>query len=122
TAELSGMKVGTMIIVCYVISGALSALAGVFMTSRLAMGYAQFGLGAEQRAIAASVIGGASMSGGEGSVVGAFLGVLLLAIINNGFVLLNLSVYWQGVVNGLILVLAVGVDAIRRARRGEIRD
>lgn len=86
------------------------------------MGYAQFGLGAEQRAIAASVIGGASMSGGEGSVVGAFLGVLLLAIINNGFVLLNLSVYWQGVVNGLILVLAVGVDAIRRARRGEIRD
>ncbi|HHY48069.1 MAG TPA: ABC transporter permease [Firmicutes bacterium] len=120
-AELSGIKVGRMILACYVISGFLSALAGVFMTSRLAMGYAQFGLGAELRAIAASVIGGASMSGGEGSIGGTFLGVLLLAIINNGFVLLNFSVYWQGVVNGLILVLAVAVDAFRRARRGERR-
>lgn len=120
-AELSGMKVGRMLIVSYMISGFLAALAGVFMTSRLAMGFAQFGLGAELRAIAASVIGGASMSGGEGSIRGTLLGVLLLAIINNGFVLLNFSVYWQGVVNGLILVLAIGVDAFRRARRGERR-
>jgi ribose transport system permease protein len=121
-AELSGIKVGKMLIVSYILSGVLAAVAGVFMTSRLAMGYAQFGLGAEQRAIASAVIGGASMSGGEGSIFGTFLGVLLLAIINNGFVLLGLSVYWQGVVNGLILVIAVGVDAIRRMRRGEDRD
>jgi ribose transport system permease protein len=85
------------------------------------MGYAQFGLGAELKAICAAIIGGASMGGGEGSIIGAFLGVMLLAIINNGFVLLNLSIYWQGVINGLILVIAVTVDAIRRSRKGESR-
>jgi ribose transport system permease protein len=85
------------------------------------MGYAQFGLGAELKAISAAIIGGASMGGGEGSITGTFLGVMLLAIINNGFVLLNLSIYWQGVINGLILVIAITVDAIRRARKGESR-
>ena len=61
------------------------------------------------------------MGGGEGSIIGTFLGVMLLAIINNGFVLLNSSIYWQGVVNGLILVIAITVDAIRRARKGKSR-
>ena len=120
-AELSGINVSSIILAGYVISGFLSGLAAIFMTSRLAMGYAQFGLGAELKAICAAIIGGASMGGGEGSIIGAFLGVMLLAIINNGFVLLNLSIYWQGVINGLILVIAVTVDAIRRARKGESR-
>jgi len=120
-AELSGINVSLIVIAGYVITGFLSGLAGIFMTSRLAMGYAQFGLGAELKAICAAVLGGASMGGGEGSITGTFLGVMLLAIINNGFVLLNLSIYWQGVINGLILVIAITVDAIRRARKGESR-
>jgi len=62
------------------------------------------------------VLGGASFSGGTGSILGAALGVLLLAVISNGFVLLKLSVYWQGVVSGLILVVAIALDASRRWR------
>jgi ribose transport system permease protein len=78
------------------------------------MGYAQFGDLAELRAIAAAVLGGASFTGGTGSVLGSALGVLLLAIVLNGFVLLNLSIYWQSVASGLILLVAVGVDAAQR--------
>jgi ribose transport system permease protein len=116
-AELSGINVKLITYASYVICSLMAGLAAIFQTARLGMGYAQMGLGAELRAIAAAVIGGASLAGGgEGSIIGTFLGVMLLAIINNGFVLLNASIYWQGVVNGLILVIAVAVDAIRQVR------
>ncbi len=119
-ATLSGIDVGRLVCWGYVVSGLLAGLAAVFMTSRLAMGYARFGELAELRAIAAAVLGGASFSGGTGSILGTSLGVLLLAVILNGFVLLQLSVYWQGVVSGLILVVAVALDAYRR-RRNEVQ-
>jgi ribose transport system permease protein len=119
-ASLSGISVRRLVFGGYVISALLAALAAIFMTSRLAMGYARFGELAELRAIAAAVLGGASFSGGSGSILGSALGVLLLAVILNGFVLLRLSVYWQGVVSGLILVVAIAVDAYRR-RRNEAR-
>jgi len=115
-AALSGIPVVRLVFAGYVISALLAGLAAVFMTSRLGMGYARFGELAELRAIAAAVLGGASFSGGTGSILGSALGVLLLAVILNGFVLLNLSVYWQGVVSGLILVVAIAVDAWRRRR------
>lgn len=116
-AELSGINVNRIMYGSYVICSLMAGLAAIFQTARLGMGYAQMGLGAELRAIAAAVIGGASLAGGgEGSIIGTFFGVALLAIINNGFVLLNASIYWQGVVNGLILVIAVAVDAIRQVR------
>ncbi len=115
-AYLSGIDVRRLVFAGYVVSGLLAGVSALFMTSRLGMGYARFGEMAELRAIAAAVLGGASFSGGSGSVLGSVLGVLLLAIILNGFVLLNLSVYWQGVVSGAILVIAVAVDAIRRKR------
>jgi len=119
-AVLSGIDVGRLVFAGYVASALAAGLSAVFMTSRLAMGYARFGELAELRAIAAAVLGGASFSGGTGSILGAALGVLLLAVISNGFVLLRLSVYWQGVVSGLILVVAIAVDAGRR-RRNESR-
>ena len=119
-AVLSGISVGRLVFAGYVASALAAGLSAVFMTSRLAMGYARFGELAELRAIAAAVLGGASFSGGTGSILGAALGVLLLAVISNGFVLLKLSVYWQGVVSGLILVVAIAVDASRR-RRNESR-
>ena len=118
-AALSGIAVRRLVFAAYVVSALLAGLSALFMTSRLAMGYARFGEMAELRAIAAAVLGGASFSGGTGTVLGSALGVLLLAVILNGFVLLNLSVYWQGVVSGLILVAAIAVDALRRRRRAE---
>ena len=119
-ARLSGINVARITTAGYAISGLMAGLAAIFMTSRLAMGFFQFGLGAELRAIAAAVIGGASLAGGTGSILGTFLGVLLLAIINNGFVLLNGSPSWQSVVSGAILVIAIMVDAF--SRRHESRE
>jgi len=119
-ASLSGIAVGRLVFAGFVASALLAAVSAVFMTSRLAMGYARFGEQAELRAIAAAVLGGASFSGGSGSILGTALGVLLLAVILNGFVLLKFSVYWQGVVSGLILVVAIALDAYRR-RRNEAR-
>lgn len=119
-ARLSGIRVTRLLFFGFVISGLMSAISAIFMTSRLAMGFFQFGLGSELTAIAAAVIGGASLNGGSGNILGTFLGVLLLAIINNGFVLLNGSPNWQNVVSGAILVTALIVDAYRR--RKEERD
>jgi ribose transport system permease protein len=119
-ARLSGLPAARLTAAAYVVSAMCAALAALFMTSRLGMGYAKFGELGELRAIAAAVLGGATFSGGAGSVAGAALGVLLLAIVMNGFVLLNLSIYWQSVATGLIVVIAVGLDTARRRRRGEI--
>lgn len=119
-AALSGIRVTLVTFSGYVISSALAGVAAVFMTSRLAMGFFQFGLGSELNAIAGAVIGGASFAGGSGNLLGTFLGVLLLALIRNGFVLLNGSPNWQGVVSGAIVFLAIAVDAYRR--RHETRE
>lgn len=115
-AELSGHDVKLVLFFGYVISSLMAGVAGILMTSRLAMGFSGFGQLAELRAIAAAVIGGASFSGGEGSIIGAALGVILLALINNGFVLLNGPPDWQQAVSGIILIVAVGVDAYRRRK------
>jgi ribose transport system permease protein len=119
-AALSGIRVTLVTFFGYVISSTLAGVAAVFMTSRLAMGFFQFGLGSELNAIAGAVIGGASFAGGAGNLLGTFLGVLLLALIRNGFVLLNGSPNWQGVVSGAIVFLAIAVDAYRR--RNETRE
>jgi ribose/xylose/arabinose/galactoside ABC-type transport system permease subunit len=119
-AALSGIRVTLVIFFGYVISGLLAGVAAIFMTSRLAMGFFQFGLVAELNAIAAAVIGGASFAGGSGDLVGTFLGVLLLAVIRNGFILLKGSPNWQSVVSGAIVFVAIAIDAYRR--RKETRE
>ncbi len=119
-AALSGIRVTLVTFSGYVISGLLAGVAAIFMTSRLAMGFFQFGLVAELNAIAAAVIGGASFAGGSGDLVGTFLGVLLLAVIKNGFVLLKGNPNWQNVVSGAIVFVAIAVDAYRR--RKETRE
>jgi ribose transport system permease protein len=116
SAALSGINVRLVTIVGYLISAFLAGMAAIFMSSNLAMGFSQFGQGSELRAIAAAVIGGASFTGGTGSILGATLGVVLIATINNGFVLLNGSPNWQQAVSGIILLIAVAVDAIRTRR------
>jgi ribose transport system permease protein len=115
-AVLSGIDAGRVTVVGYVISSLMAGIAAVLMSSKLNMGFSQFGQLAELRAIAAAVIGGASFTGGAGSILGATLGVILIAIINNGFVLLHGSPNWQQAVSGIILLIAVGVDAVRTRR------
>jgi len=117
-AELLGIHVGRIVWMGFVICGFFAGISAIFMCSRLAMGYAQFGLEIELRALAAAVIGGATFSGGRGSIWGTFFGVLLLAVINNGFVLLDASIYWQKVVNGSILIIAIATAA-RQIRSGQ---
>jgi ribose/xylose/arabinose/galactoside ABC-type transport system permease subunit len=118
SAVLSGINANLVTFVGYLISSLMAGIAAIFMSSKLAMGFSQFGQLAELRAIAAAVIGGASFTGGSGSILGATLGVILIAIISNGFVLLNGSPNWQQAVSGIILLVAVGVDAVRRRREG----
>jgi ribose transport system permease protein len=119
-AALSGIRVPLVLFSGYVVSSMLAGVAAIFMTSRLAMGFFQFGLTAELNAIAASVIGGASFAGGAGDLVGTFLGLLLLAIIRNGFVLLHGNPNAQSVVSGAIVFFAIALDAYRR--RKETRE
>jgi len=119
-AALSGQRVMLVTFFGYVISSLLAGVAGIFMTSRLAMGFFQFGQGAELNAIAGAVIGGASFAGGKGNLLGTFLGVLLLAIIQNGFVLLGGQASWLQIVNGAILFIAIALDGYRR--RKETRE
>ena len=118
-ARLSGLRADALTASLYVTSAVLAGIAALFMSSRLGMGYARFGELAELRAIAAAVLGGAAFRGGAGSILGSALGVLLLALIQNGFVLLNLSIHWQNIATGLVLFLAISIDAVRRRLGGE---
>ena len=117
-AELSGISVRWVRLISYVFCGLMAALAGIVATARLSSAFPLAGAGTELRVISACVIGGASLAGGEGTILGSLLGVLLMALINNGLVLLNVSIYWQGIVSGLILIAAVSFDILsRRSKR-----
>jgi ribose transport system permease protein len=115
-ARLSGIRVERMTILAYVISAFFVFVAALLMTSANRIGYANYGITAELRALAAAVIGGASLAGGSGSIMGTFLGVLLLALIGNGFVLLEGDPNWQQATIGAVLIIAVGLDALRSYR------
>ena len=116
-AVLSGLNTGRLKIGVYLFSGLLSALAGILMISRFKVATPLAGNGLELTAISAAVIGGASLNGGEGSAVGSALGILMLALIRNILVLQNVSVYWQDLVAGIILIGAVLIDHMSHQRR-----
>lgn len=116
-AKLSGIHAEKMQIVNYVIMGLLAAFAGLILTARLGSASTTAGIGLELKVITAVIIGGASMSGGEGTVVGAFLGCILMALISNAMTLLDVSVYWQTFVTGFTLMAAVLID-----RAGKIKQ
>jgi ribose transport system permease protein len=117
-AMLSGIPVRLVRFWVYVFGGLMAGLAGVIATSRLSSAFPLAGAGTEMRVISACVIGGASLAGGEGSILGSLLGVLLMGLINNGLVLLNVSTYWQGIVSGSILIAAVTFDILSRKKKG----
>jgi ribose transport system permease protein len=116
-ARLSGIDVDRVTMSAYLIAALFVWMAAVLMTSANRIGYANYGIGAELRALAAAVVGGASMAGGAGSILGTFLGVLMLALIGNGFILLNGNPNWQQSTVGIVLIVAVGFDALRTYRR-----
>ena len=118
-ARLSGLPVKRILTSVYIISGALAAFAGVLLTSRLTIGQPTANQGLELDAIAAVVLGGTSLFGGKGGILGTFIAVFLLSVLRNLFNLLGLSSFFQMVVTGLILVAALILNHILD-RRGEI--
>lgn len=115
-ARLSGVPVRSYLTVVYVLSGALAGLGGMIAASRSVSGQPNFGVGLELDVIAAVVIGGASLFGGKGTIVGTLLGALLIALIRNGSVLLDVNTYWQSVILGALIWAGVLFDQFRRRR------
>jgi ribose transport system permease protein len=115
-ARLSGINVVGQKLLIYTLSGLFAAIAGILLTARLASAQPQAGVGFELDAIAAVVIGGASLSGGVGSATGTIVGAFILGVLRNGLNLLNVSAFWQQVVIGAVIVLAVMTDTLRRRR------
>ncbi len=113
-AKLSGVRINLIRFFTFVISGVAASIAGIIMSSRVATGQADSGQGMEINAIAAIVIGGTSIAGGEGAAWRTLLGVLLLTLIGNGFNLLNLNPIYQQAFTGLIILIAVAIDAWSR--------
>jgi D-xylose transport system permease protein len=113
-ARLSGIHVPRNTLALFMVMGVMSAVAGIVTTSRLNAATTSAGQNAELDAIAAAVIGGASLMGGEGTVFGALVGALVMASLDNGMSLMNLDITWQYVIKGLILLLAVWADMAQR--------
>ena len=109
-SKLSGIDVNKVKIMVYTIAGALAAIGGLMVTSRLDSAQPNAGISYELDSIAAVVIGGTSLSGGRGSILGTVQGAIIIGVLNNGLVLLNVSPFWQQVVKGLVILLAVIID------------
>lgn len=116
-ARLSGIAVDRFRILAYMLTAALAALAGVLLASRLMAGTPTAAQGLELQVLAGAVIGGASLTGGEGTVLGAFLGIVFIGIISNVMTMEAVSIFWQQAVTGAILIAAVAFDMLVRRRR-----
>jgi ribose transport system permease protein len=112
-ARLTGIPVSLVLIFVYGVSGLLSGLGGAMSASRLYSAQGQLGIGYELDAIAAVILGGTSFSGGIGTVFGTLIGALIIAVLNNGLTLMNVSFYWQLVIKGAVIILAVTLDKLR---------
>ena len=115
-ARLSGIPVDRMKVLAYFLTGLFAGIAGIVMTARLGSASMTAGTGLELRVLTATIIGGASLQGGEGTVVGSFLGALLMALITNALTLLGVNIYWQTFVIGATLLGAVTVDRLGKMR------
>lgn len=115
-AALSGINIKRVVLAVFVLMGVLSAVAGIILTSRLNAATVSSGEMYELDAIAASVIGGTSLMGGRGNIVGAIIGALIMASIDNGMSMMNIETFWQYIVKGLILIIAVWVDISSKSK------
>jgi ribose transport system permease protein len=112
-ADLAGIRAGRRIFVGFLLSAAAFTLSGLIYVSQLGATTSNTGAGLELFVVTAIILGGASLTGGRGTIIGTVLGLLILGVINNGLVLLNVQPYWQNVVRGSLLIGAVAVDQIR---------
>jgi inositol transport system permease protein len=117
-ARVSGIRVGPHLVLVYTLAGTLSGLAGIVTSARAVSGQAGMGMMYELDAIAAAVIGGASLSGGVGRITGTVIGTLILGVVTSGFTFLRIDAYYQEIVKGVIIVAAVIADQLRRRARG----
>jgi ribose transport system permease protein len=116
SARLSGVPVNKVRVFVYAISGFFCALAGIILTGRLSTAATNIGVGNELDVIAAVVIGGASLQGGEGTVTGAIIGATIMAIVRNAFVLLHIPNHFQTITIGIVIILAVGLDQLLKGK------
>ncbi|MBL8581230.1 MAG: ABC transporter permease, partial [Rhizobiaceae bacterium] len=115
-AVLVGIPVKRIEMLVFGLSGMLAALAGILYASRLDSGQPSVGEGWLMPAITASIIGGVSLRGGQGTITGTVAGAMLMAVLGNGIVLLNISGYWQRVIVGVVVLVAILIDLLRRNR------
>lgn len=116
-AHLSGIEVEKMKLWAFVIVGLLAGIAGILLSSRLGAALSTSGKGLELRVITAVILGGASLAGGQGKIVGAFLGAAFMGIVGNILILSRVSGYWQEIILGIILILAVGIDQLIQKKK-----
>ncbi|MEM3786315.1 MAG: ABC transporter permease [Nitrososphaeria archaeon] len=116
-SKLMGIKIDRIIILAYTLSGFTAGIAGFLMTAWLGVAQPNAGSGYNLTAIAAAVIGGTSLTGGEGSIIGCIVGAILLSTITNGLVLLKVSSFWQEVATGVIIILAILFDEFSKRWR-----
>jgi len=109
-AHLSGIPVKKIKTWVYIIAGTLAAVGGILVTARLDSAQPNAGMSYELDAIAAVVIGGTSLAGGRGTIIGTVLGAMIIGVLNNGLVLMNVSPFWQQVIKGLVILMAVIID------------
>ncbi|MGE0241269.1 MAG: ABC transporter permease, partial [Parvibaculaceae bacterium] len=113
-ARVSGINVDRVLVYVYAICGFFAGLAALLLAGRTDSGFPLAGVGAELDAIAAVIIGGASFFGGRGTVLGVLAGVLIMGLLRNGLNLNNISPFWQQILIGLIIIIAVYIDVLRR--------
>lgn len=121
-ARFSGINSRIVRILVWTISGAMAAISGVVLASRMTSGQPAVGVGYETDAIAACVVGGTSMHGGVGTVGGMIIGVLIIGIISNGLNLLHVNSYWQYVVKGIIILCSVYIDIVRKRSEEKVKE
>ncbi len=116
-AEYAGINIKAIRVFMYVFSGVLAAFAGILITGRSYSALASTGDGAEMNAIAAVCLGGTSFAGGEGRISGTVIGAMIIAILSNGMNLLGINSFWQDVVKGIVIIIAVYVDLFRKKKK-----
>jgi ribose transport system permease protein len=119
TARLTGLRVDRLKIIVYILSAMVAGIAGIVQYSYLSSVTADLGTGEELAVIAATVIGGANLAGGEGTVLGTVIGAIILEVLRNGLLLFGIDPYWQGVFVGAVIILAVSIDYFRKLFRSE---
>lgn len=119
-AKLSGVKVDRVKIMVYLISGVCSAIVGIIASSQLAASHPATGESWEMNAIAAAVLGGTSMAGGVGTIGGTIVGAFVIGVINDGMVMCGVSEFWQMVIKGLVIVVAVVIDQFQRQMQAKM--